>query len=183
MLRALIAVLLVLPGAARGAEDAWAALARGGQVVLLRHAETTPGTGDPPGFRPDDCSTQRNLSRAGREQARRLGEEFRGRKVPVAAVLSSAWCRCLDTAELAFGLRPRTHAALGNLFGRAGNRERQVAGLRELIAAPPAGGNLVLVTHGSTVAALTGEYPSMGEAIVLTPTGAGNFRVAGRVGG
>lgn len=182
MLRALIVAALLFPGAARAQDDVWAALGRGGQVLLLRHAETTPGTGDPPGFRLEDCATQRNLSAAGRAQARRFGEELRRREVPIARILSSAWCRCLDTAELAFGVRPRTHAALGNLFGRGEGRERQVAGFRELIAAPPAAGNLVLVTHGSTVAALTGEYPAMGEAIVITPTGDGAFRVAGRLG-
>ena len=182
MVRLLIALLLALPGAAASADEAaWAALARGGQVVLVRHAATTPGAGDPPGFRLEDCATQRNLSQAGRREARRLGEAFRSRGVRVARVLSSPWCRCLESAELAFGVRPATHPALGNLYGRAGNRERQVAALRALIAGPPEGGNLVLFTHGSTTVALTGEYPAMGEAIVVTPAGGGAFRVAGRI--
>ncbi|HZM36821.1 MAG TPA: histidine phosphatase family protein [Burkholderiales bacterium] len=180
MLRALALVGLFLPAAA-AAQDLWALLARGGQVVLVRHAETTPGTGDPPGFRLEDCTTQRNLSELGRAQARRLGDRFREHRVPVSRVLSSPWCRCIETAEHAFGVRPDTHPALGNLFGRAENRERQVAAFRELIAERPAQGNLVLVTHGSTTVALTGEHPAMGEAIVLMPLGAGNFRVAGRI--
>ena len=180
MLRALALVALLLPGTA-AAQDIWALLAKGGQVVLVRHAQTTPGTGDPPGFRLEDCATQRNLSEEGRAQARRLGERFRERGIPVGGMLSSPWCRCIETAELAFGARPGTHAALGNLFGRAENRERQVAAFRELIATAPAKGNLVLVTHGSTTVALTGEYPAMGEAIVVTPLGAGKLRVAGRL--
>lgn len=155
MVRLLIALLLALPGAAASADEAaWAALARGGQVVLVRHAATTPGAGDPPGFRLEDCATQRNLSQAGRREARRLGEAFRSRGVRVARVLSSPWCRCLESAELAFGVRPATHPALGNL---------------------------VLFTHGSTTLALTGEYPAMGEAILVTPAGGGAFRVAGRI--
>jgi broad specificity phosphatase PhoE len=182
MIRLLAALALALPLAAPASEPAaWEALARGGQVVLVRHAATTPGAGDPPGFRLEDCATQRNLSPAGRREARRLGEAFRSRGVRVARVLSSPWCRCLESAELAFGARPATHPALGNLFGRAENRERQVAAFRELIAAPPREGNLVLVTHGSTTVALTGEYPAMGEAIVVTPEGGGGFRVVGRI--
>lgn len=182
MVRLLAALAFALPLAAPAAEQAaWEALLRGGQVVLVRHAATTPGAGDPPGFRLEDCATQRNLSEAGRHQARRLGEAFRSRGVRVARVLSSPWCRCLESAELAFGARPATHPALGNLHGRAGNRERQAAAFRALIAEAPAGGNLVLVTHGSTTVALTGEYPAMGEAIVITPAGGGRFRVAGRI--
>jgi broad specificity phosphatase PhoE len=180
MLRALALVALLLPGTA-AAQDIWSLLAKGGHVILVRHAQTTPGTGDPPGFRLEDCATQRNLSEEGKGQARRLGESFRKHRIPVARILSSPWCRCLETAALAFGVRPDTHPALGNLFGRAESRERQVAAFRELIAAPPAKGNLVLVTHGSTTVALTGEYPQMGEAIVVTPLGGGRLRVAGRI--
>ena len=68
-------------------------------VVLLRHA-IAPGTGDPANFQLNDCSTQRNLSEAGRQQAREIGEAFRDRNIPVTKVLSSQWCRCLETAEL-----------------------------------------------------------------------------------
>jgi phosphohistidine phosphatase SixA len=63
----------------------------------MRHAVTTPGVGDPAGFRLDDCSTQRNLTDAGREDARRVGGTFRTRGIPVGRVLSSPWCRCLET--------------------------------------------------------------------------------------
>ena len=80
------------------ADPAWAALRAGGAVVVLRHAQTVPGIGDPPGFRLQDCSTQRNLSEEGRQQARRLGETLRRAGVKVDEVLSSRWCRCLDTA-------------------------------------------------------------------------------------
>lgn len=68
-------------------------------VVLLRHA-IAPGTGDPENFQLDDCSTQRNLSEEGRQQAIAIGKAFQSRNVPVKAVLSSQWCRCLETAEL-----------------------------------------------------------------------------------
>lgn len=161
-------------------EALWALLQRGGQVVLVRHVVTEPGVGDPPGFRLDDCRTQRNLSEQGRRDAQRLGEALRARKVPVARVLASPWCRCIDTARLAFGAAPQLHPALGNLFGRREREAQQVAELRTLVRAPAAG-NLFLVTHGSTTLALTGVSPGTGEMVVLTPQPDGGFRVAGRL--
>ncbi|HIK16487.1 MAG TPA: histidine phosphatase family protein [Leptolyngbyaceae cyanobacterium M33_DOE_097] len=70
-----------------------------GYVAVMRHA-IAPGTGDPGNFRLGDCQTQRNLSETGRQQARRLGQLLRDRQVPVTRVLSSQWCRCLETARL-----------------------------------------------------------------------------------
>jgi broad specificity phosphatase PhoE len=159
----------------------WALLERGGHVILLRHAMTTPGSGDPEGMKLEDCSTQRNLSDEGRAHARQLGEAFRTRSVPVGRVLSSPWCRCLETARLAFGQTPETRPALGNLFGRPERAAQQLAELRPLAGRAPTGGNLVLVSHGSTIAALTGISPDTSEMVVLTPQGGGRFTVAGRL--
>ena len=160
-------VALAISTNALADEKLWSLLKGGGQVVLIRHTITTPGVGDPPGFRLDDCSTQRNLTDAGRRHARRIGEEWRARKIPVERVLSSPWCRCLETARLAFG-KSETSEALSNLFGRGENRERQVREMRAMVAAKPGRGNLVLVTHGSTIAALTGINPDTGEMVILT---------------
>jgi broad specificity phosphatase PhoE len=81
------------------ADDAtlWRALASKGHFALLRHA-IAPGTGDPPGFTLGDCDTQRNLSAEGRAQAERIGARLRENGIAAARVLSSQWCRCLDTA-------------------------------------------------------------------------------------
>lgn len=183
----LLRLLLVLPFAAgapsfvQADEALWALLARGGQVVLIRHALTTPGVGDPPGMRLEDCATQRNLSAQGQADARRLGAALRARQVPVARLLSSPWCRCLETARLVFGREPEVEAALGNLFGRREQEAGQVAVLRRVLAQAPRQGNLFLVTHGSTTLALTGVSPGTGEMVVLTPKGDGRFDVAGRL--
>jgi phosphohistidine phosphatase SixA len=171
--------LVALP-AARADEAVWGLLRTGGQVVLLRHAITTPGVGDPDGMRLDDCRSQRNLTDAGRAHARRIGEAVQARGVPIDRVLSSPWCRCLETARLAFG-RAETWDAIGNLYGRPENRTDQVRQMRALVGERRSGGNLVLVTHGSTVAALTGVNPDTGEMVVLTPQGQGRFAVAGRL--
>jgi phosphohistidine phosphatase SixA len=176
----LLAGMIALPGAARADEALWALLQRGGQVVLVRHAVTDPGVGDPEGFRLGACSTQRNLSGEGRQEAQRLGEALRSRKVPVAQVLASPWCRCLETARLAFGSTPQSWPALGNLFGRRELEAQQVAQLQQRVQAV-AGGNVFWVTHGSTTLALTGVSPGTAEMVVLTPQAGGGFKVAGRL--
>ncbi len=178
MLRAFLLVALLLPLAAGADEKLWDLLKAGGQVVLIRHAVTDPGFGDPEGFRLDDCKTQRNLSAAGRQEAVRLGEAFRKRGIPVARVLSSPWCRCIDTAKLAFG-GSQSERALDNLFGRGDNRERQLSAFRKLVAAAPKEGNLILVTHGSTTQAFTGVSPGTTELVIVTP--GSTYRLAGRM--
>jgi phosphohistidine phosphatase SixA len=174
-------LVLVAPARAAGADDAvWELLRGGAQVVLMRHTITTPGVGDPAGFRLDDCATQRNLTDAGREDARRVGTAFRERSIPVGRVLSSPWCRCLETSRLAFG-KAEIWAPLSNLFGNRANEPEQMHALREMAGRRPTGGNLLLVTHGSVVQPLTGIQPAPGELIVLTPDGTGRFRIAGRL--
>jgi phosphohistidine phosphatase SixA len=176
---ALLAVLLV-PGVAVGSEQLWALLKGGGQVVLMRHAVTTPGVGDPPGMRLDDCATQRNLSDEGRRDARQIGLAFRARGVVVDRVLTSPWCRCVETARLAFGAADIA-PALSNLYGRAENRTPQVREMQAMVGERRSVGNLVLVSHGSTILALTGVSLDSGEMLVVTPQGAGRFVVIGRL--
>lgn len=164
------------------ANDAlWTLLKGGGQVVLIRHALTTPGVGDPAGMKIDDCSTQRNLSDEGRAHARQLGDAFRQRGIVVGRLLSSPWCRSIETAKLAFKKTPELTPALGNLYGRSGEADRQLADLRPLASQKPVNGNTVMVSHGSTIVALTGISPATGEMVVLTPQGGGRFKLAGRM--
>ena len=148
-------------------EVAIAALLRAGRVaVLLRHAITDPGIGDPPGFRLDTCSTQRNLSAEGRAQAQRIGAWFKARGLAPARVRSSAWCRCIDTATLAFG-RAEPWPALNSFFGEADARERQSAVLGAALPGLATGAFEVWVTHQINITALTGEFAQMGEACVV----------------
>jgi phosphohistidine phosphatase SixA len=167
---ALVALLAGAPGRA-ATDDPWAAL-RSGAIVLLRHADA-PGGGDPPGFRIDDCSTQRNLSDAGRAQARRIGEQFRARGVAIGAVLSSQWCRTRETAELAFpGLARDEPAFNSNFSDRAGAPAQTAAALALLLrwAGP---GVLVVCTHQGNINALTGRATASGEGVVVRPAPGG----------
>lgn len=180
-LRAFLCVALVATcGLARADEALWSQLRAGGLVVFMRHAETDPGVGDPPGFRLDDCKTQRNLSAVGRDQARRLGESLRRVRIPIGQVLASEWCRCRDTATLAFG-RYETWPALNNLFGRAQNEPAQKQAMLERAGAYDGKGNLVLVTHGATIAPVAGVSPAQGEIVVMKPAGAGRLELVGRL--
>jgi broad specificity phosphatase PhoE len=133
-------------------------------------------------MRLDECSTQRNLTDEGRGYAKRIGEAFRARGIAIERVLSSPGCRCLETARLAFGKSGEVSAALGNLFGRPENRAQQVEQMKALAGERRSGGNLVLVSHGSTIVALTGISPDTGEMVIVTPQGGGRFAVAGRLG-
>jgi len=180
-----IGPLLVTGGWASGAravEDGWRTLSSGGCAVLLRHARTTPGTGDPPGFRLEDCLTQRNLSDAGRAQARRFGREFERRGIRVNEVRSSRWCRCLDTARLAFpqhGVEPLD--ALDSFFADGSSGQAQTSALRDYLSELPAMHRAVLVTHMVNITALTGEVPAMGDALVVKTGGSGTGAVLGQL--
>jgi phosphohistidine phosphatase SixA len=180
--RALAALCLAALSLAAQADEAlWTLLRGGGQVLFIRHATTTPGVGDPAGFRLEDCKTQRNLSEDGRAEARRLGEALRARDVPIGEVLSSPWCRCHETARLAFGREAKSWRALSNLFGRREAADAQVREMRARIAGYRGKGNLVLVSHGSAALPLTGISPQQAEIIVLTPGDGERFSVAGRI--
>ena len=173
--------LVAIPAAAFAANEAlWDLLRGGGQIVLMRHAITTPGVGDPPGFRLGDCATQRNLTEAGRQEARRIGAVFQDREIPVGRVLSSRWCRCLETARLAFG-RAEHWAALDSNFEDRNREPERTAAIRGRASQRPENGNLILVTHGANIVPLTGSQPAPGEFFVLTPEGGGRFRIAGRL--
>lgn len=162
--------LLVTPWLAIAQTEPLAIRLRAGAcVVLLRHAQTVPGIGDPPDFRLDQCSTQRNLSDEGRLQAGRIGQWFTSRGLQPRAVRSSAWCRCKDTADLAFGSH-QVWPALNSFFG-SGGRDTQTAPLRNALGRIPAGHFEVWVTHQVNMTALTGEGMTMGEGLVVDARG------------
>lgn len=162
-----------------GDAPAWAALQRDAAIVLFRHA-TAPGGGDPPGFKLGDCSTQRNLDAAGREQARALGQQFRDRKIRVGAVRTSQWCRTRETAQIAFGATAKDEAAFNSFFADRDRADAQTAVARQLLAQWRGPGALVVVTHQVNITALTGIFPASGEGIVVRVQGA-QVEVLGRL--
>lgn len=178
----LAAALPLIYGGGRAAEPDVAALLRqGGVVVAFRHA-LAPGTFDPPGFRVEDCRTQRNLSEDGRAQARAIGRWFQAQGLQPARVRSSPWCRCLDTARLAFG-QAEAWAALGS--PRGAMETTNAAHLGELrqglaAAAQQRGRFEVWVTHMFVLSALADTGTDSGEGLLLRAEG-GVVRVLARL--
>lgn len=166
---ALLALLAVAP--ARGdapsvnPREAAGRLASGGFVMMMRHAQTEPGVGDPPSFRLEDCATQRNLSEAGRAQSRSIGEGLRALGVRIDVVLSSRWCRCRETARLAFGAY-RSWPTLDSFFGRPGEGEERTAELAAFAKGFRGPGNAMLVTHQVNISAAMGGFAAPGEVVV-----------------
>ena len=165
-LAALALSLIVAPmGAVADERDAWTALVNGSHVALVRHGNAPPGYGDPPGFKIDDCATQRNLDELGRAQARAVGEAFRQHGVQVDKILSSPLCRCLETARL---------MALGPVESvlAVASSDRSPEGLpalKQMVANWRGPGTLVLVTHAFTVKSLVGIMPEQAETVVVRP--------------
>lgn len=187
--RALLCTGLALPLAqlpalatAQAPDAASAALRAGGVVIAFRHA-LAPGTFDPPGFTLGQCSTQRNLNDEGRAQARRIGEWFQRQGLKPARVLASPWCRCTETAQLAFG-GGDAWPALGSPRGYAEQTNAEhLALLRGALAdaARQPGRFEVWVTHMFVLSALVQEGALSGEGLVLRTDGRGGVQVLARL--
>ncbi len=129
-------LFVAMSQAARASADAaWSALKSGGHVLIVRHAQTVPGIGDPPGFRVDDCArSATSPTRGASPGAARWAERLRAAGVRSTRCCRSAWCRCLDTAALAFGSRA-PYAPLNSFFDSRATEPRQTAALRERVRA------------------------------------------------
>lgn len=174
--RLLLVFFLVWHACLAHAGPAEDAIRAGGVALLIRHA-TAPGTGDPEQFKIDDCSTQRNLSDAGRDEARRIGAHLRKLGLKPGEVLTSQWCRCRETGQLAFagGIGNTTGGAkdwpiLNSFFrdrtSEAAQSDAVVARIGQIKrgSAP-----LVLVTHQVLITAVSGVFPESGEVVVVAP--------------
>lgn len=180
MLRFVLALLLLAVSAtAHATEAGWALLRDGGHVVLLRHAMVT-GTTDAANFDLGKCATQVNLSERGKQQARKIGALFGARAAPVERVLSSRYCRCLETARIAFESEPEPFAPLDLLNTDEKEKADQIAAILAEIRGYSGSDNLVMVTHLENIKELTGISPREGEAVVVELQGDG-LRVLGRV--
>ena len=155
-------------------ETNWKPAQEGGKIILIRHA-LAPGTGDPAGFKINDCSTQRNLNKVGIDQSKRIGELFKRNNVPVDQVLSSKWCRCKDTAKYAFK-KYKEFSALNSTFRSPYDEKakKQIKELKNFVQNWSGnGGNLILVTHYVIITSVSDAVPRSGE-IVITDK---NFKV------
>jgi phosphohistidine phosphatase SixA len=170
--------VVLMAGAAIGAgavaadDEALLREIRAGAVLLMRHTQTAPGVGDPPGWRLSDCASQRNLDAQGIAHARRIGDWFKARQLKFDIVRNSPWCRTRDTAHLAAG-RSDDWPALGNLFEDRSRADAQAAEVRRWIAGLKSRQRALLVSHGSTIGQIVPGATGMavGEAAVVRASG------------
>ena len=135
-------------------------------IIFIRHA-TAPGNGDPPNFNILDCSTQRNLSKEGELQAIKIGKFFKENDIKVTKVLSSEWCRCKDTAKIAFG-NYETKNFLNSFYDNrfSNNKDKQILDFQKFIRNWNKTKNLVLVTHYVVISEILDVTVSSGEIVI-----------------
>ena len=146
----------------------WDSAKVGNKIILIRHSKA-PGFGDPPGFKINDCKTQRNLSKEGINQSKKIGNLFKENQIKIHQVLSSQWCRCKDTAKYAFG-KYKEFSLLNSTFQSPHdkNEKKQLKELKNYIENWKGdGGNLILVTHYVIITALTDITPRSGEIVII----------------
>jgi len=141
-------------------------LKEGGKLIFIRHA-IAPGNGDPTEFKIDDCSTQRNLNQFGIDQSKIIGLFFNENKLKIDKVLSSEWCRCKDTAEIAFK-NFKTFKPLNSFYDPrfADNEKKQIKDLKKFIKEWDSDKNIIFVTHYVVILSLLNIGVSSGEIVV-----------------
>jgi hypothetical protein len=186
--RAFLALALASVALVAGAQSSLqgpalvAALREGGYVLYLRHAATDFGQNDEAMTDYANCAQQRNLTDAGRADARAIGKALRELRIPVGPVLASPFCRTMESGRLVFG-----DAAVASLSVRGGpgvdDTGQRYADLRKLLSTPVAkGSNLAIASHGNPFRAVAGSpYLQEGEMAVIEPLGDGRFRVVARI--
>ncbi|MEE4364595.1 MAG: histidine phosphatase family protein [Desulfotignum sp.] len=161
-------------------QDLWQELKKENHFALIRHA-LAPGTGDPPNFNIRDCTTQRNLSERGRNQARNIGRLLRAKGIHRAQVYASQWCRCLETAHL-LDLGPVQELEILNSFFRHFEKKKeQTAALKSWINDKEIRDLLILVTHQVNITAFTDIFPGSGEMVIVRKDGQDKFAVLGTI--
>ena len=135
-------------------------------IIFIRHA-IAPGNGDPPNFDISDCSTQRNLSKDGELQALKIGKFFKKNDIMFTKVLSSEWCRCKDTAKIAFG-NYETKNFLNSFYDErfSKNKDKQILNFQKFIKNWDYSGNLVLVTHYVVISEILDLAISSGGIVI-----------------
>ena len=163
-----------------GRQALWQALKTGEAFAIMRHA-IAPGTGDPENFKIGDCSTQRNLSDGGRQQARKAGELLRLNGVKKALVYSSQWCRCRETARLLAVGAVHDLESLNSLYEAYDRRSEQTRQLKLWLSARVSREPLLLVTHQVNISALTGSGTRSGEIVFVKTGTAGKYNILGSI--
>jgi phosphohistidine phosphatase SixA len=151
-----------------------------GYVLLLRHS-LAPGVGDPENFDLRDCSTQRNLSAVGRQDAQDVGRWLARREIKIARVESSRWCRAKETANLLNLGNVRLNRNLDSLFEEADalNHTQTIKVRKQIVDHRNKTGMLILVGHFVNIAAITNVGVDSGEGVLVRADSKGVIKVVG----
>jgi len=141
-------------------------LSEGGKLIFIRHAYA-PGSGDPNNFDLKNCSTQRNLSKEGKEQSKKIGNFFKKNKIPIQKIISSEWCRCKETASIAFS-KFQTKSFLNSFYSTKykKNKDAQIKQLKLYVKNWDRKKNLIFVTHYVVISEIFNYAPSSGEIVI-----------------
>ena len=156
------------------------ALRGGGYTLYFRHTATDFSQNDRAMTGYEECATQRNLSAAGREQAREIGKAIRALRLPVGEVIASPFCRTMETGRLMFGRAEPSTVVRG--YEGTSSANADYTKLVALLASSPQPGTLRMITsHGNPFRAVAGPpHLEEGEAAVLRGDGK-TFVVVARV--
>ena len=148
-------------------EDLQNLLSEGGKLIFIRHAYA-PGSGDPDNFDLSNCASQRNLNQEGIKQAKTINQFFLKNHINRNLVLSSEWCRCMQTAKYAFK-NYKTKSFLNSFFSQkfAHNKVKQIKELKEFIKKWDGKGNIIFVTHYVVIAEILNLSVSSGEIVIV----------------
>lgn len=147
------------------------ALREGAHTLYFRHTATDFSQADRPTFAPTDCASQRNLSEAGRAQARAIGAALSALGVRVGEVIASPYCRTMETARLVGGKEPVPDEAVRGRSSLTGGAP-DYRGLAELLSKRVKKGEALRIVagHGNGFRAIAGvPHLEEGEAVVLRP--------------
>jgi phosphohistidine phosphatase SixA len=159
----------------------------GGYVIVLRHGATHADQADTDPLHPENVAAQRQLNDQGRAAARSMGAALRKLSIPVAQVHSSLFNRAVETGRLleVGEVKPSVDYAEGGLVVSPIENNRRAEALRRLASTPPpAGSNIVVVTHKPNILDAFGKDffdVREGEALVFRPEAGGAYKPVVRI--
>lgn len=168
-------------GRAQAADTVWALMKKPGAIVLLRHSNAPGSVLESNDMNFKDCSIQRNLDDDGRKQAGRIGDAFRKNGFKNVRVLSSQYCRAMETGKL-MKLGAVTEQRILNQVFLANILDMQEAGVkgRELMKTLPKNQLAVFISHVTNIQSMAGVQLDSGEFAVVHLDPAGQVVVDGR---
>jgi len=186
LLLAALAWLFAAVPSAQSQNEWIAALRQGGYVIVFRHGATHQDQADTDPLNLKNVAQQRQLDEQGRALARAIGDALRKLRIPVAQVRTSMFNRAVETGSLmGFGtLTASVDLTEGGLVVTPIENNRRAQALRVLVATPPpAGSNVVIVTHKPNILDAFGKDwfdVREAEASVFKPE-AGAYKLVVRV--